>query len=157
MAHAVDDEIMEPTHWRKNGWNAKVVRNEDDDGWAVEITRLGDPEPALIGHWTMGRDKKNPKPLDEGGFATLVKTATEVLKRHEQAARERLHKSMAFTTDAGQRLRVELDIQPDDDDPHAILAVHDDTTDELLRSGRVSPAFKLNATTVQRFVKSGEG
>ena len=34
----------------------------------------------------MGRDKKSPKPLDQSAFLTLVKTATEVLIRHEQSA-----------------------------------------------------------------------
>jgi hypothetical protein len=29
----------------------------------------------------MGRDKKNPKPLDASAFQTLVKTASEVLRR----------------------------------------------------------------------------
>jgi len=156
MSETTDGEITEPTLWKKNGWTAKVVQNADDEGWAVEITRHGDPEPALIGHWTMGRDKKNPKPLDDGAFATLVKTASEVIRRHEQAARERLHKSLTFTTDTGLRLRVAFDIVPDDDDPHAILAVVDDVTDEPIRSGRVSPGFKLTASTVQRFLKTGE-
>jgi len=32
----------------------------------------------------MGRDKKNPKPLDAPAFHTLVKTAMEILRRHEQ-------------------------------------------------------------------------
>ena len=31
----------------------------------------GEPEPALVGPWTMGRDKKNPKPLDGFAFSTL--------------------------------------------------------------------------------------
>lgn len=156
MSEPSDAEITEPTLWKKNGWTARVIQNEDDEGWAVEITRHGDPEPALVGHWTMGRDKKNPKPLDDGAFATLVKTASEVIRRHEQAARERLHKSLTFSSDAGQRLRVALDIVPDDDDPHAILAIVDDVTDEPVRSGRVSPGFKLTAATVQRYLKTGE-
>jgi len=36
------DEIMEPTYWKKSGWIAKVIKNEDDDGWAVAMTRVGD-------------------------------------------------------------------------------------------------------------------
>jgi glycine/D-amino acid oxidase-like deaminating enzyme len=50
----------------------------------VEMTRDGESEPALVGPWTMGRDKKNPKPLDQNAFTTLVKTASEVLMRHAQ-------------------------------------------------------------------------
>lgn len=150
------NEIMEPTLWKKGEWTARVVRNDDGDGWAVEMTRIGATEPSLVGPWTMGRDKVNPKPLDASAFATLVKGASEVMRRHEAAARERLHRSLSFATDAGQRLRVDLDIAEDDDDPHAILAVIDETTGETLRTGRVAPGFKLTATTAQRFLRTGE-
>ena len=47
-----------------------VIKNEDDDGWAVAMTPDGQAEPALVGPWTMGRDKKNPKPLDSSAFST---------------------------------------------------------------------------------------
>ncbi len=157
MENAAEQELTEPTLWKKNGWIAKVIKNGDDDGWAVEMSRIGDAEPALVGPWTMGRDKRNPKPLDAGAFATLVKTATEVLRRHEQSARERLHRTFTYSNDEGLRIRADLDIVPDDDDPHAILAVFDDAASELLRSGRVSPAFKLTAASVQRFARTGEG
>lgn len=150
-----DDEITEPTHWRKAGWIAQVHKNEDDDGWAVAMTRIGDDEPALVGPWTMGRDKRNPKPLDASAFATLVKTASEVLLRHEQAARAALHRTLTFTTDAGARVRADLDIARDDDDPHAILLVTDLATDQPLRRARVSPTLKLTATTVERFLRTG--
>ena len=150
---ATDDERMEPGFWKKAGWIARVVKNEDDEGWAVEMTRLGDAEPALVGPWTMGRDKKNPKPLDQGAFATLVKTASEVLTRHEQAARARLHRSLVFNDSDGTRIRVELDIAEDDDDPHAMLAAFDAATGELLRKERVSPAYKLSAASAERFLK----
>ena len=53
--------VHEPRLWVDNGWTAKVIKNEDDDGWAVAMTRDGEREPALVGPWTMGRDKKNPK------------------------------------------------------------------------------------------------
>ena len=148
--------VHEPRLWRDNGWTARVVKNEDDDGWAVEMVKAGEAEPALVGPWTMGRDKKNPKPLDASAFTTLVKTATEVLRRHEHAARARLHNSLVFTSDDGQRIRVDLDLAEDDDDPHAILAAVDDGTGESLRRGRVRPTFKLTAATAQRFVRTGE-
>ena len=76
--------LQEPRLWRADGWTAKVLKNEDDDGWAVAMIKDGEPEPALIGPWTMGRDKKNPKPLDGPAFSTLVKTASEFVRRHEQ-------------------------------------------------------------------------
>lgn len=156
MENSSDAEIMEPTLWKKSGWIARIIRS-DDDGWAVEMTRVGDSEPSLVGPWTMGRDKKNPKPLDAGGFATLLKGATDVVRRHEAAARERLHRTLSVVIDQGQRVRVDLDIVPDDDDPHAILAVVDELTGEVIRTGRVAPTFKLSSASAQRFVRTGEG
>ncbi|MEO6027445.1 MAG: hypothetical protein ABIR79_11320 [Candidatus Binatia bacterium] len=150
-----DEEVTEPGLWKKNGWIAKVIKNPDDDGWAVEMTRIGDDEPALVGPWTMGRDKKNPKPLDQPAFLTLVKTASEVLRRHEQSARARLHRSITFVDD-GSRIRAELDLVPDDDDPHAMLALFEDATSEPMRSGRVTASFKLDAANVQRWMRSNE-
>jgi hypothetical protein len=155
MSDAPADDISDPRLWKKDGWIARVLKNEDDDGWAVEMTRRGDSEPALVTPWTMGRDKKNPKPLDHSAFHTLVKTVTEVLLRHEQVARARLHRTLSYADD-GRRIRIDLDIVPDDDDPHAIVAAYDERTNELLRSGRTHPGFKLTATTAARFVRTGE-
>jgi hypothetical protein len=157
MTDVTTEEIDDPRRWKKDGWIARVIKNEDDEGWAVEMTRVGDPEPALVGPWTMGRDKKNPKPLDHASFHTLKKTATEVLRRHEQAAQARLHRTFSYTDEEGRRVRMSLDIAPDEDDPHAMLAAFDEQTGELLRSGRVSPVFKLTKSTAQRFVRTGEG
>ncbi len=50
-------KTQEPRLWCGDGWTAKVIKNEDDDGWAVAMIKDGEPEPALIGPWTMGRDK----------------------------------------------------------------------------------------------------
>jgi len=76
------DRTQEARLWRDDGWTARVIKNEDDEGWAVAMCKDGESEPALVGPWTMGRDKKNPKPLDAAAFGTLVKTASEVLRRH---------------------------------------------------------------------------
>jgi hypothetical protein len=82
------DNTAVPIHqdriWSDTRWTARVIKNEDDDGWAVAMMLHGESEPALVGPWTMGRDKKNPKPLDVSAFNTLVKTANEVIRRHEQ-------------------------------------------------------------------------
>src|SRR5471030_606051 len=92
---ASDESVInEPRLWVQKGWTARVIKNEDDDGWAVEMILAGHSEPALVVPWTMGRDKKNPKPLDVNAFNTLVKTANEVLRRHEQQLHAQLHKSV---------------------------------------------------------------
>jgi hypothetical protein len=139
--------------WQADGWTARVIKNEDDDGWAVEMTRDGDPEPALTGPWTMGRDKKNPKPLDAGAFATLVKTASEVLRRHEQQRRALLHKSVTVADPTRGRVQVTLDIVPDEDDPHALLIATDGSGIELRRL-RVAPNYKLTPAAAAQFIES---
>lgn len=144
------DVINEPRLWRADGWTARVVKNEDDEGWAVEMVKAGEAEPALVGPWTMGRDKKNPKPLDSAAFHTLVKTATEVLRRHEQQAHAERHKSVTVTAAAG-RVTVHLDIVDDEDDPYATLSAFDAAGDELARV-RVRPGFRLGAQTASAWI-----
>ena len=108
-----DALVQEPRLWQGNGWTAKVIKNEDDEGWAVAMIKDGEPEPALVGPWTLGRDKKNPKPLDVNAFHTLVKTAAEVLRRHEQQLHASLHQSITVTA-RSERVTVSLDIVPDE-------------------------------------------
>ena len=152
----MEDETSDPRRWKKDGWIACVIRNDDGEGWAVSMTRVDDAEPVLVGPWTMGRDKVNPKPIDHAGFATLVKGASDVLRRHQEALRARLHRSITCASETGQRLRADLDIQLDEDDPHAILSIIDVQTSELVRRGRASASFKLSEKTVQRFIRTGE-
>jgi hypothetical protein len=145
------DAIREPGLWRDNGWTARVIKNEDDEGWAVEMIKDGEPEPALVGPWTMGRDKKNPKPLDVSAFNTLVKTAAEVLRRHEQQLHSQHHKNVSVTV-RGQRILVTLDIVPDEDDPHAMLAAQDAFGESLARL-RVAPSFRLTAVSATAWIE----
>ncbi|OJA78282.1 hypothetical protein BGV72_11375 [Burkholderia ubonensis] len=153
--HADDTTIHEDTLWRDGGWTARIIKNEDDDGWAVEMVKDGEAEPALVGPWTMGRDKKNPKPMDANAFRTLVKTATEVLMRHEQQRRAMLHKEV--TVWAGEdEVSVTLDIVPDEFEPYAELKALD-RFGELLGEAKVSAAFKLNKASAERWVESGFG
>jgi hypothetical protein len=135
-------KTQEPRLWRADGWTAQVIKNEDDDGWAVAMTRDGQSEPALVGPWTMGRDKKNPKPLDGNAFGTLVKTASEFVRRSEQQLHASLHQSIVVSVAAG-RISVHLDIVPDEDNPYATLSAKDEG-DEVLAAKRVPPSFKLD-------------
>ena len=96
------EALHEARLWKDNGWTAQVIKNEEDDGWAVAMTPDGQVEPALVGPWTMGRDKKNPKPLDTGAFNTLVKTATEFVRRHEQQLQATLHQAIEISHDGGR-------------------------------------------------------
>jgi hypothetical protein len=119
------------------------------------MVRHGEPEPALVGPWTMGRDKKNSKPLDSAAFNTLVKTAAEVIRRHEQHAHAELHKEVTVTAGAG-RVTVRLDITPDEDDPRADLTALDARGDELARV-RVGAGFRLSAASASAWIESGFG
>ena len=147
------EAVKLPRLWRDDGWTARVIKNEDDDGWAVEMLKDGEAEPALVGPWTMGRDKKNPKPLDTAAFNTLVKTASEVLRRHEQQLHALHHKELAVDTAEGP-VRVTLDIVPDEDDPHALLGA-EDRAGELLARVRVPLAYRLSLAGASAWVGSG--
>lgn len=143
-----DVEILQtPRCWRADGWTAQVLKNEDDDGWAVAMTRDGAAEPALVGPWTMGRDKKNPKPLDPSAFHTLVKTAHEFVRRSEQQLHATLHQSVEISVDAG-RVNVRLDIVPDEDEPYAMLSARDEAG-TMLAEWRVAASFKLNRSSAE--------
>ena len=145
------DVIKQDRVWQDNGWTARVVKNNDDDGWAVEMIKAGEPEPALVGPWTMGRDKKNPKPLDSAAFNTLVKTAAEVVRRHEQHLHAMLHKEFSVLAASGARIRVTLDIVATDDDSHALLAALDAGGDRLAQV-RVAAGFKLNPASARAWI-----
>jgi hypothetical protein len=144
------DTVHADRLWRDDGWTARVIKNEDDEGWAVAMIKDGEAEPALVGPWTMGRDKKNPKPLDGAAFITLVKTAAEVLRRHEQQAHAALHKSVTVDTDTG-RVTVRLDIVPDEDDPYATLTAVDAFGEELARV-KVAANHRLDARTASAWI-----
>ena len=159
-AHDADDKIAEPAirrdpktqdprHWKDDGWAARIIKNEDDDGWAVEMTRDGAREPALIGPWTMGRNKKDPKPLDTSAFHTLVKTATEFVSRSEQQRHATLNKEVRVSAridEVATDVRVALKIIPDDDFPYATLTATDAAGDTLAQV-KAPASFKLSAAS----------
>ena len=148
----VGGPINEPRLWSEDGWTARVVKNEDDDGWAVQMIQDGQPEPALVGPWTMGRDKKNPKPLDKSAFLTLVKTANEFVGRIAQQLHAKLHKEVEVGW-APDRIFVHLDIVPDDDFPYATLTAFDESRSELGKQ-QVDASFKLSKEIAERWIDS---
>jgi hypothetical protein len=155
MTEPADDneKITEPRLWRDNGWTARVIKNDDDDGWAVAMTPHGQAEPALVGPWTMGRDKKNPKPLDTAAFNTLVKTAGEFVRRHEQQLHATLHRQIDIAHGTG-RVSVSLDIEPDEENPSAMLRALDDSG-QVLAEVRVAPSFKLDRQSASAWAQAG--
>lgn len=148
-----DEPLHEPRLWRDNGWTAQVIKNEDDEGWAVAMYKAGESEPALVGPWTMGRDKKNPKPLDTGAFNTLVKTASEVIRRHEQQLHAQLNKTVYVARD-GAWLKITLEIVPAEDDPYAWLRAHD-AAGTALAEVKVAANFRLSQSAAESWVDQG--
>ena len=148
--------MKEARLWRDEGWTARVVKNEDDDGWAVEMTKDGEQEPALVGPWTMGRDKKNPKPLDATAFSTLVKTAHEVRRRHEQHLHALLHKKVSVGSGNGE-IVVTLDIVVEDESPTAVLAARSALEPDAapLAEVRVDTSFKLTVASARAWIDDG--
>jgi hypothetical protein len=98
----------------------------------------------------MGRDKKNPKPLDVFAFQTLIKTASEVLRRHEHQLHALLHKKLTVNAENGP-IFITLDIVADDDDPYATLAAQD-ANGEQLAQVRVEATFKLNESSASAWI-----
>jgi hypothetical protein len=142
--------------WSSDGWTARVAKNEGDEGWAVTMTRDGDSEPVLTSPWTMGRDKKNPKPLNYTDFRTLLKGARDIVTRHEAAALALRHRTITVQDDEGQRVRVDLDIAADEDDPHAMLTAWTDDGEQLAQR-RVAPNFRLGSASASKWVSGGYG
>ena len=152
-----DPKTQDPRHWKDDGWSARIVKNEDDDGWAVEMTKDGAREPALVGPWTMGRNKKDPKPLDTSAFHTLVKTATEFVSRSEQQRHATLNKDVrvnARINDVSTDVRVALAIIPDDDFPYATLTATDAAGD-MLAQVKAPASFKLSAASAVAWIEGG--
>ena len=145
--------IFEDRLWHHKGWEARVIKNEDDDGWAVSMTQDGQAEPALVGPWTMGRDKKNPKPLDVSAFNTLVKTAGEFIRRSEQQRHAELNKNVQVTVD-GRRVRVALAIVPDEEGATATLSAQDELGEEVARAS-APPTFKLTPASAAAWAEGG--
>ena len=142
--------VQEPRRWQNEQWTAQVIKNDDDDGWAVAMYKDGESEPALVGPWTMGRDKKNPKPLDGSAFITLVKTASEFVRRSEQQLHAQLNQSVTVNG-KDSRVTVLLRIVPDEDNPYAMLSAQDEGGDALAEV-KVTASFKLNRQTAQAWV-----
>ncbi len=116
-----------------------MIKNEEDEGWAVAMIKDGEPEPALVGPFN--------------AFNTLVKTASEVLRRHEQQLHAQLHKNLFVATDEGQ-IKVMFDIVPDEEHPYAELSAYDADGEQIAKV-RTSAAFKFNATSAANWIEGG--
>jgi hypothetical protein len=148
-----EPDIMEPTYWRKNGFTAKVIKNDSDDGWAVEIHKIGMSEAALVSPWVMGRDKKNPKPFDANAFATFVKTASEVLDRSATQKDASLKKKLSIAW-GGIWYEVVLELVPDEYEPYSMLSAFD-SEKKTVATFKVPNNFKFNRDVANAWAQNG--
>lgn len=139
--------------WSEGGWAASIVRNQDGDGWVVQMCRDGEPEPVLLAPWATERDGAEPKPLDQPAFNALVRAAAGTLERQVQQLHARLHKRVALSL-GGRRWEVTLDVVPDEYEPYALLAAVDGGG-ECVAQERVLPDFKLTTATAQAWIEAG--
>jgi hypothetical protein len=73
-----------------------------------------------------------------------------VLRRHEQQLHALHHRRVSVSGPSG-RIDVTLDIVPDEDDPHAMLAACDAAGEPLARV-RVTAGFKLSAASADAWI-----
>lgn len=139
--------------WSEGGWTASVIRNQDGDGWAVQMRRSGESEPVLLAPWATERDSPEPRPLDQAAFNALVRTATGTLERRVQQLHASLHKRVALSL-GGSQWEVTLDVVPDEYEPHALLAAIDDGGECVARE-KVLPDFKLTTATARVWIEAG--
>jgi hypothetical protein len=64
-----------------------------------------------------------------------------------------LHQSVTVTAESA-RIRVTLDIVPDEDNPYALLSAHDDAGEELAQV-RVGAGFILSRESASKWIASG--
>ncbi len=146
--------IEEPRLWQKRGWIARVVENEDGGGWALAMSREGDDEPVLVVPWVMGRNKKDPKPLNDADFRTQVKAARDFLTRSEHQRRTAFRKSYDVVDADGEFVRVVFDVQPDDFEPTGVLSAFDNLGRERARL-TCAPHFRLTRDAARAWAAGG--
>jgi hypothetical protein len=136
------------------GWTARIVDNPNDDGWALAMTRDGDDEPLLVVPWVMGRNKKDPKSLNELDFRTQLKAARDFRTRMHNQRRAAFRKSFTVYNAADEAITVVFDVDQDDFEPQGILSAIDAVGEALVRH-IVAPGFRLTRSVARRWVAAG--
>ncbi len=102
-----------------------------------------------------GPRQEEPQAAGCTGIHTLVNTASEVLYRHERQLHAQLNRNVSVGTGSA-RIRVSLQIVPDEGNPHAVLTAHDELAAEL-GEVRVAPGFKFNGAGEHELLDLGIG
>lgn len=131
-----------------------IIKNEDDDGWVVEMVKDGEFEFVFVGLWIMGCDKKNLKLMDVNVFCMFVKIVIEVLMWYEQQWCVMLYKEVMVQDEVGQDVLVIFDIVLDEFELYVQFKVVD-LYGELLVDVKVLVGFKFNKVSVECWVVLG--
>ena len=140
--------------WSGGGWTAEVVQSEDGGGWALAMTHDSHDEPTMVVPWVMGRNKKDPKPLNKLDYAAAVKAAQDFLNRHEQQRRMAHRVSFDVVGDDGGWVRVVFDIIPDEYETEGELVGFSRAGDELARVS-CPTSLKLTREVALKWVNEG--
>jgi len=149
MAFAKEDMTMSD-----RGWTAQIIRDDEaEGGWAITMTPDGADEPVYSGPWTMGRNKKDPKPLKTKDFLVWIKSAKEFLERSQRQNNQSNRKSIDLTDEAGDFVRVIFDVI-NDGEARGELVANNQVGLELARVD-TSPNFKLTIESAEDWIASG--
>ena len=120
------------------------------------MTKDGEPEAGLTVPWTMGCDKKNPKPLDASAFHILLPAAREIRMRHEHQLHASLNKKVVLRVNDAD-IVVTLAIVPDEDAPYAIFSARPgrDGDAVALAEVRATASFKLTDAIATAWIENG--
>jgi hypothetical protein len=122
--------IKEDRLWSDNGWTARVIKNEDDDGWAVAMIKDGEAEPPWSAPGPWGATK-NPSPSTPTPSRPSSKPPRSAAPPRAAPSR---HAAQAHHRERRRGpVEVTLDIVPDDYEPYAILSALDPFGEELAR------------------------
>jgi hypothetical protein len=125
---------------------------ESEEGWAVEMKKDGEAEPALVELWEDLCDDLPPRPLDAAAFKALHKSAEALQSRQRQRLQSQLHKRLSLHLPDG-RWEVTLDIVPDEFEPHAVLTAFDAEGTECAHE-KVAADFKLTPAIAESWISS---
>ena len=146
--------------WSDLGWTAEIVEDEDGGGWALAMTVDGTEDHVIVVPWVMGRNKKDPKPLNESDFRTQVKAANDFLTRTQNQLRRAHRVSVDLADLDGDYVRVVFDMVFDpaggEEEPEGLLVATDRNGEELARE-TVPAGLKLTRGIAQRWVHAGYG
>jgi len=108
---ASEETLHEPRLWRDQGWTARVVKNNDDEGWAVEMVKAGKPKPSAktVRKPTGGKWPRHPANRFREGSS--YGTCFDVLAAHPDGLpRKRLVELLAKATGKPPKLAA-FDVQ----------------------------------------------